>query len=182
MERLLEQKLAINVALQADKRMRTATLELSCTEWRLVEQLVPILRPFKLVTEAMSGEKYVSSSLVQPCIHQLLYETNQNGQAIEGILRNVCRAIASDLEIRYPIDHLLNCPIAFSTLMDPRFKHLSFLDPAQKNTLVNNFQAIICQQRDSIEEQAINILETSNAEPESKRAKNNPLVELLSKL
>ena len=185
MERLLEQKLAINAALHADKHTNVTSLELSCTEWQLLDDLIPVLHPFKLATEAMSGEKYITASLVLPCVYQLLHETNQNGASSSGVIRNVCHAITNDLEKRFPTDRNLDSPIAFAALMDPRFKNLSFITPATKKTLLNNFEVTICQlqttNKDEINQEKIE-MQIPMIEPSSKRARNHPLNELLSKL
>ena len=104
-ERLLEQRLAISAALHSANNT-AASMELSSTDWEHLNGLVPILKPFKLATEAMSGESYVSSSLTLPCVFQLVNETKEMEEKSKGMLKNTCRAILNDLQSRYPINNM----------------------------------------------------------------------------
>lgn len=191
MERLLEQRMAVSAALHADKRSTSASLDLTSNDWEILEGLIPILKPYKLATEAISGEKYVSSSLVIPCILQLISETNTCGENSHGTLRNVCCAIAHDLQRRFSIDECLNSAMAFAMLLDPRFKRAPFLSTVQMNTLVNNLQQRICtRQEQAVIQQEHHLINAEQnvdeiivvEEPSNKRVKMGAMNELLSKL
>ena len=72
MGRLLEQQAAVCAAVIELKRM---DLLLSGDDLKLVENVIEVLKPFKDITENVSGEKYTTVSLVKPLLHHLLTQS-----------------------------------------------------------------------------------------------------------
>nr|XP_055067976.1 E3 SUMO-protein ligase ZBED1-like [Misgurnus anguillicaudatus] len=72
--RASEQQAAV-AAVIFDKKM--SNLELTTTEWRLVEQVRETLKPFKVATQALSTCKYPTSSAVLPLQHVLLSQVQK---------------------------------------------------------------------------------------------------------
>ena len=56
----------ICAALLEQKRMDLLPKD---EEFKLLEEIVVVLKPFKDVTEQMSAEKYVTISAIQPLLH-----------------------------------------------------------------------------------------------------------------
>ena len=69
-ERVCEQQLPISsVLLQC--RDSLMHLELLPNEWRILEDIVKLLRPFKIATQHLSGEKYPTISTLGPLLHEI---------------------------------------------------------------------------------------------------------------
>jgi len=68
-ERIIEIKNSISAALSSLRRDPNC---LTATEWDLIADCVPILKPFEHITSELSGEKYPTLSLV---IHNKKYKT-----------------------------------------------------------------------------------------------------------
>ena len=46
-------------------------LELLPNEWRILEDILKLLRPFKIATQHLSGEKYPTISALGPLLHEI---------------------------------------------------------------------------------------------------------------
>ncbi|CAH0716939.1 unnamed protein product, partial [Brenthis ino] len=91
----------------------------------ILRNLVTLLSPFKIVTEDLSAEKYVTASLVIPLTNLLKQEIEQTkpstaiGVSVQNDLLN---GIQSRL---VPLQE--NLFLAKATILDPRFKKLHFM-------------------------------------------------------
>ena len=65
-QRVMEQQAAICAALLEQKRMDLLPKD---NELKLLEDIIDVLKPFKDVTEQMSGQSYVTVSTVHPILH-----------------------------------------------------------------------------------------------------------------
>ena len=50
-------------------------LELLPNEWRILENILKLLRPFKIATKHLSGEKYPTISALGPLLHEIQTKT-----------------------------------------------------------------------------------------------------------
>ena len=118
LERIISQHEAITTTLcLLDK----AVMCLSSEEKVTISQSLLLLKPFFEATEDISGDKYVSISLIIP-LTKLLLKAASSGPDIplrSLLVRELTRRF-SQIEQRYTI--------AVSTLLDPRFKKLTFAD------------------------------------------------------
>jgi hypothetical protein len=65
-DRILEQKEALNVVLASDSR--SSNLLLTWQNLDVLESIMCVLRPRKVMTDLLSGEKVVTVSAVQPLL------------------------------------------------------------------------------------------------------------------
>ena len=75
LQRLLEQKPAITVMCASSTGPRVS---LSASEWRMMKELVEILKPLEEATRELSTEQRVSCSKVIPLLNALLFELRKN--------------------------------------------------------------------------------------------------------
>ena len=69
-ERICEQQLPISSVL-LQRRDTLMHLELLPNEWRILEDILKLLRPFKIATQHLSGEKYPTISALGPLLHEI---------------------------------------------------------------------------------------------------------------
>ncbi|KAL4134780.1 hypothetical protein QTP88_006495 [Uroleucon formosanum] len=97
---------------------------LTATEWDLIADCAPILKPFEHMTSELSGEKYPTLSLVIPLIRGLQYTVKNikpdthAGILLQNTLLDVVARRLGSLE--------KNSIVAKSTFLDPRLKKTAF--------------------------------------------------------
>ncbi|XP_022172647.1 zinc finger BED domain-containing protein 1-like [Myzus persicae] len=120
-ERLIEIKNPISAAMSS---LRRAPNCLTATEWDLIADCAPILKPFEHMTSELSGEKYPTLSLVIPLIRDLQYTVKNikpdthAGILLQNTLLDVVARRLGSLE--------KNSIVAKSTFLDPRLKKTAF--------------------------------------------------------
>lgn len=120
-ERLLTIKQPLTLAL-AD--LERAPENLSGSEWLILKDIVPILKPALELTKLLSGEKYVTMSIIVPLIRGLQYsmsmitpETDVGTHLKRSLTETVFRRLGQ-LEA--------NKIVAKAAFQDPRFKKAGF--------------------------------------------------------
>lgn len=102
----------------------------SAQENNLIQKIILILNPFEYVTRDISGEKYVTSSKIIPtvnCLRLQIEDIKSQGEGQEIIETLKERALKEISERFRQIEH--NHILAISSLLDPRFKNIHFMDP-----------------------------------------------------
>lgn len=69
MDRILEQQEAVGVVLASDRKV--SHLILTWQDVDVVESVLAVLRPLQQLTDLLSGEKYVTVSVVKPLLNHL---------------------------------------------------------------------------------------------------------------
>ena len=122
MERLIEQKSAINVFLAEND----CDIELlTCTDFKLMENLIRLLEPLEIATTELSGDKYSSISLVIPILTQM--HVTLKGMKFDDVYS---RKIRDDLyaSIKNRFNTIEKDKIyRNSKLLDPRIKDTCFI-------------------------------------------------------
>ena len=129
-ERIVSQHEAITTTLSY---LGKVDICLSIEEKETISNSLIVLKPFLQATEEISGEKYISISMIIP-ISKLLMKATANGLDIllQSLLQRELTKRFSQLEQRYTI--------AVSTLLDPRFKKLAFSDTSAVDQAVRRLQ------------------------------------------
>ena len=136
-ERLLEQRWAIYAVLHDERGSQSQYKHLYLKEdqWKLLEQLVAVLKPLQVATTALCESEIVSVSLVYPVIHGLLKKHLINKtddlQAVKAFKEKVtqeilCRFTPDSLEI-------INEPPLIASALDPHYHQLKFLSDSQRS-------------------------------------------------
>ncbi|XP_072375206.1 E3 SUMO-protein ligase ZBED1-like [Diabrotica undecimpunctata] len=121
------------VELEESIRSTIALLNISLPiitleEWDLIKNLVDILRPFETVTSSVSGEKYISASLVivfTACLLNVMEEMITSGELKSDLSNQVIAKLKNGLQTRFT-NIEFNVTLAANTFLDPRFKLLPF--------------------------------------------------------
>lgn len=106
-----------------------APANLKSEEWIILKALCKILKPFEEATKAVSGEKYMSASLVIVLARGLMdvcnkmSKMNYNPRVLDIINKLLCSMFEKDTWKNLERSKTL----CRSTFMDPRFKNIPFL-------------------------------------------------------
>ncbi|CAG9830004.1 unnamed protein product [Diabrotica balteata] len=121
LERLLIIKDSLTIALT---NLPAAPENLDASEWAIVIDCVPILKPMELLTSELSAEKYITMSLIVPLVRGLqwhikdLKPMTDVGLWLQNQLIEIVSRRLGSLEE--------NKIVAKSTFLDPRFKKTGF--------------------------------------------------------
>lgn len=118
LERLVEQRRAIAWLLPDLK----INVELSTSEWSLLEELLELLGKFYIVTQNISKAETTVSEII-PTINGL--RVHLTSASTQPSLTSIKKDMVHSLNIRFR-DIEKNSLLAFATILDPRFKNTVF--------------------------------------------------------
>ncbi|XP_059210868.1 E3 SUMO-protein ligase ZBED1-like [Centropristis striata] len=136
-DRLVEQRWAV-VAVLSDRTVTklqdARVLELKEEYWQLMEETQPVLGALKCVTTAMSAEKDVSISNVYPVTFSLINTHLMRREGDSTRVTEFKTKVKSSLSNRMKVqsDEFVSSAPMIASMLDPRHKHLSFLQPTQR--------------------------------------------------
>ena len=183
-ERICEQQLPISAVLL--QRRDLIHLEITTNEWRILEDL---LRPFKVATVHLSGEKYPTISALGPLLEEIKKRVEED-ESDSVAMKAVKKVLRDDIKSRYrnPDVRLLFDKASF---LDPRFKSLSHLPSVQQLEVIDSVKEELLvmlhmpaddscdpgDERSRLEDDCVND-EAGPAEPPNKKAKS-ALIDIL---
>lgn len=146
---------------------------ISTEEWTTLKELCQILEPFADATNCVSGENYMSASLVivltggliNVCKNLSTANFNEVSRDIISSLQNGLRSRLGNVEY--------NNTLAISTFLDPRFKTFAFKNSDAvdiKNFIIDALGELITQSQNQSE------IHESEPEPSTSAASNDSLV------
>ena len=138
LERLNEQRIPVQAVLEDETVTKPATkkkLQMRASQWELIQQLLPVLRPLAKATTIMCAELHVGLSFIYPVILNLLSEgpdgVLRDDESDIAAARNFKSTVRQQLRTRFKLDseeHDLTASIPIlACMLDPRFKDLLFL-------------------------------------------------------
>lgn len=135
---MLERLLLLRGAIAAElSSSSTDTDTLSSTEWRLVEGVVEIMKPFAEATRESSGNSYPTASMIIPMIHCLKAATSnfvRQNDHTPGI--TFARNLIMTLNSRFPL-YKTDDVNALCTIVDPRYKAALFEDGNERQHAIS---------------------------------------------
>lgn len=138
LDRCLEQQAAVYSALTEkilENNIRDI-VTLSDDDVKVAEEVLQVLKPLKTVTTLLSTENAPSVSMILPLKTRILQSMAAN-EADSTITRDVKAAIREDLNSRYTYPPGIQDYLHRSTALDPRFKSLTYLEPALRSTVIS---------------------------------------------
>lgn len=155
LQRLKEQQVAITATL--GESSSNHHLSLGGPDWSLLEALIDVLQPFKVVANMVTSCRYPTISMVRPVLHMLL---NTTLKVKEGDLKEIsttkeviAKVLSSTYSQNSQVSHEISTFLNIATFLDPRYKKLPFLSTQERSKVENN-----------IIEEAKAILEKQSAE------------------
>lgn len=140
LQRLKEQQVAVTATL-----MESSSSHLTSSDgpnWALLEGLIKVLQPFKVVADMITLCRYPTISMVRPVLHMLI---NTTLKVEEGDLKEISmtkEVISKVLSRTYsqnsPLSHEISTFLNIATFLDPRYKKLPFLSAQERSKVENN--------------------------------------------
>ncbi|XP_039308580.1 E3 SUMO-protein ligase ZBED1-like isoform X4 [Solenopsis invicta] len=96
-------------------------------ELAIIEECLLLLRPFEAATKDISGEKYISGSLVIPLVHCVktsLQRINVTNEITQKLKEELYKQTEKRLD-----SYEKNLLLSVATILDPRFKRIHFASP-----------------------------------------------------
>ncbi|XP_065096779.1 E3 SUMO-protein ligase ZBED1-like [Paramisgurnus dabryanus] len=132
--RASKQQAAVAAAI-FEKKM--SHLELSTSEWSLVEQIKDTLKPFKIATQALSTDAYPTASAILPLQHVMLSQLTAP-DATQRAIKEMKVRMVDILKPRYSENNTEWMLLNKAALLDPRFSRLVHLSPGQKHLVIES--------------------------------------------
>jgi hypothetical protein len=159
---------------------------LNKNEWALIHSLITPLDSIDAVYKLMSGEKYCTISYVFPTIMQFLNEHLIRQESDSQELNDFKVKFREQIEYCFtPNDEIIaKSPAIIASILNPRFKDLSFMDKKIKKLAYNEIKEQMksfqrTQQNDS---QNDNSFEELSYEPQASNSKINPKLAAIEKI
>ncbi|XP_075167732.1 zinc finger BED domain-containing protein 4-like [Haematobia irritans] len=112
-------------------------------EWDVIEEILPILKPFYQMTMDISAEKSVTLSKVL-VLCNILNQTIAKSSSKTPEISTMITSIQKDLDTRFG-DYERNYLYAESALLDPRFKRRAFKSDVNYDWAVKQLREKICR-------------------------------------
>uniref|UniRef100_A0A3Q1EV72 Zinc finger BED-type containing 1 n=1 Tax=Acanthochromis polyacanthus TaxID=80966 RepID=A0A3Q1EV72_9TELE len=140
LQRLKEQQVAVTVTLTETSSNHHFSSD--GPNWALLEGLIAVLQPFKVVADMITSCRYPTISMVRPVLHMLL---NTTLKVKEGDLKEISmtkEVISKVLSSTYSQNSQLSQEISaflnIATFLDPRYKKLPFLSTPERSKVESN--------------------------------------------
>ena len=139
LQRLVELEIPVGIVLRKSKLTQ---LELSPQEWAAADSLIAILADLEEVNRTLCGETCVTLSYVLPLmfglVNKTLVDKADDRAPIPGVKRNLRQSISKRFELINLTPDRLDLQAA---ALDPRFRHLPFLNLRQTTNLQSSLTA-----------------------------------------
>jgi hypothetical protein len=114
-------------------------------EWELTSDISDVLKILTNVTTYMCAEKHISLSVMYPIVFGLIQYHLKLNISDNLIVRKIKETIRQELVRRFqPLDADLTDKVPFlSSLLDPRYKQLSFVKDEQKRTFIDQLESLL---------------------------------------
>lgn len=140
--------------------------QLTVNEWVVIKELCQALKPFEKVTKTISGEDYLTASLVIPLANGLfsVYK-NLLDKPFSGCMKNLLIKLNKSLEDRFANLENSNT-LSMSTFLDPRFKSIPFKDKKNADIAKKNIISLVAEKFSH--EQQFNVMENEKSSSNKK--------------
>lgn len=147
-ESLLDLKWAIMSVLEEHPKGTAAVQNLADHQWKLLQDLVPVMRTIKIATSFLREEQNASVSSLMPCIHGIVAAIGQQSEEAGAVIKTVVGNIRSELTQRWGLsedEKVLESPAVIASFLDPRFKEMRFLSPSLRSELHKRVKNMLSQ-------------------------------------
>ncbi|KAF0704385.1 zinc finger BED domain-containing protein 1-like, partial [Aphis craccivora] len=175
LERLVKLKEPLTYAMLS---LKDGPVMLNAQEWEVIEYVIPILKPFEVMTTELSGENYPTLAMVIPLVRGL-HISLVSKQMRTYLGQQLKQKLLGNLNSRFKLIEEQNPKPEFSraTLLDPRFKKLAF----QHTINAENVEKSITDELSLLTSEHLNEENSNNSEtPEIQIISNNEAVNLWS--
>ncbi|XP_068165429.1 dehydrogenase/reductase SDR family member on chromosome X isoform X1 [Antennarius striatus] len=139
LQKLKEQQVAVTATLGESSSSHHVSFD--GPDWVLMEGLIEVLQPFKVVANMITACKYPTISMVRPVLHMVLNTTlkikegdrKEISMTKEVISKVLSNTYSQNSDLSQDISTFLNV----ATFLDPRYKKLPFLSTQERSKVEN---------------------------------------------
>ncbi|XP_048474095.1 E3 SUMO-protein ligase ZBED1-like [Rhincodon typus] len=145
-ERLLELRWAVSMVLEEDRTGHMTVENLSDHQWKLLQDLLPVLKTLKVASSFLSEEHNASVSSLVPCLHGVMTALMQHHGDPGCIVKAVSAKIRTEIAKRWRLpddDEMMESPAIVASFLDPRFKDLRFLSADMRDKVHNKVKNML---------------------------------------
>ncbi|XP_054479819.1 E3 SUMO-protein ligase ZBED1-like [Anoplopoma fimbria] len=173
LQRLKEQQIAITATLRESSSGHHFSFE--SHQWALLDGLIEVLQPFKVVANMITSCRYPTISMVRPVLHMLL---NTTLKAKEGDLKEISTAkelmskvLSSSYSQNTQLSQDISTFLNIATFLDPRYKKLPFLSNQERSKVESNIveEAKAILEKQIAERPCVDDFSLVSEEPPSKK-------------
>uniref|UniRef100_A0A8B9RVR7 HAT C-terminal dimerisation domain-containing protein n=1 Tax=Accipiter nisus TaxID=211598 RepID=A0A8B9RVR7_9AVES len=125
-----------------------AVQNLADHQWKLLQDLVPVMRTIKIAMSFLCEERNMSVLSLMPCIHGIVTAIGQQSEEAGTVIKTVVGNIRSELTQRWGLledEKVLESPAVIASFLDPRFKEMRFLSPSLRSELHKRVKNMLSQ-------------------------------------
>jgi hypothetical protein len=133
-ERIIEQRLPVLHDPNFTKMEDARVLSLSDDQMKIIEGLVPVLKPLYIATRTMCSELYPTVGGVYPILYSIIRH-HLKANSTDSTVSELKADVHADLVKRHGVesdDICTSLPI-LCTFLDPRYRSLPFFSPEQRS-------------------------------------------------
>ena len=119
LEQLVLRRSIVSSVLDGIERIDQEMIDLNSDEWKVIEDLVTVLEPFKVTIMTLSEEKMPLISLLKPLLWQLVSSHLKIKEADSNVARTFKELLSDGLCERYS-DNSVSILLQIATTLDPR--------------------------------------------------------------
>ncbi|PSN40139.1 hypothetical protein C0J52_13056 [Blattella germanica] len=142
LEQMLVRKGIMHVVMENIDTIDRDAVIMSEDEWKIVEDLVMVLEPFKVTIMTLSEEKTPLISLLKPLLWQLNSSHLKVKEADSDTAKAFKESLSENLSDRYS-DSAVNLLLQTATTLDPRFKLLPYASEDDKNIISSSIKDML---------------------------------------
>lgn len=140
LQKLKEQQIALTAIHRENSSGQHCSFD--APDWALLEGLIEVLQPFKVVVNMIMSCTYPTISMVRPVLHMLL---NTTLKVNEGDLKEISmtkevmsKVLSSTYSQNAQLSHEMSTFLNIATFLDPRYKKLPFLSTQERSKVESN--------------------------------------------
>ncbi|XP_015591465.1 zinc finger BED domain-containing protein 1 isoform X2 [Cephus cinctus] len=142
LEQILLRRNIIDNIFESIEGIDQEVIELSNEQWKIIEDLVSVLEPFKVTIMTLSEEKIPLISLLKPLLWQLVSSHLKVKEDDNDIARSFKESLSEMLCDRYA-DNNITLLLQIATTLDPRFKQLPYATEEHKSMVATPIKEML---------------------------------------
>ncbi|XP_076296824.1 E3 SUMO-protein ligase ZBED1 isoform X2 [Lasioglossum baleicum] len=142
LEQMVLRRNIVTSILESMEGVDQEMVDLTNEQWKIVEDLVNVLEPFKVTIMTLSEEKMPLISLLKPLLWQLVSSHLKVKESDSDIARTFKESLSDMLCDRYA-DYNVTLLLQIATTLDPRFKQLPYATEEDKNLVASPIKEML---------------------------------------
>ncbi|XP_068972598.1 E3 SUMO-protein ligase ZBED1-like [Bombus flavifrons] len=142
LEQMVLRRNIVTSILESMEGIDQEVVDLTNDQWKIVEDLVNVLEPFKVTIMTLSEEKIPLISLLKPLLWQLVSSHLKIKESDSEKAKAFKESLSDMLCDRYA-DYNVTLLLQIATTLDPRFKQLPYATEEDKNSVATDIKEML---------------------------------------